>query len=307
MTAVALVPFVTSLLLAVGGSWLGRRLPPAAAARLLTAACLVTALATGFILSVVAFTLLAPMPVLAAVGHWSATVVRGHDPLPATGFLPAAVVAALLAAALHRTIAVGRDLAAAELTCRRLGPAPTGLVIVDDDRPDAYTLPGLTGRIVVSTAMLRALPPDERRVLLAHENSHLHHRHHAYTDLADLAAAANPLLRSAAAAVRLAVERWADEDAAAASGNRAVAVRALARAGLARAGTVPMPSAALGAAHTNLAHRARALQQPPPKPQRVLVLVLVALIVATAAAALDTSHATERRFEHAQATFAHRN
>ncbi|WP_163553818.1 M48 family metalloprotease, partial [Candidatus Frankia alpina] len=183
MTAVALVPFVTSLLLACCGGRLGRRLPPATATRLLTAACLVTALATGFILAVVAFTLLAPMPMLAAAGHWSATVVRGHDPLPATaGLLPAVVVAGLLGAALRRTIAVGRDLAAAELTCRRLGPAPTGLVVVvDDDRADAYTLPGLTGRIVVSTAMLRALPPDERRVLLAHEHSHLHHRHHVYT------------------------------------------------------------------------------------------------------------------------------
>ncbi|MCK9894190.1 M48 family metalloprotease [Frankia sp. AgB32] len=307
MTAVALVPFVMSVLLAVSGGWLGRRLPPATATRLLTVASLVTALATGFILAVVAFTLLAPMPMLAAVGHWSATVVRGHDPLPAaTGLLPAAAVAGLLAAALRRTITVGLDLAAAERTCRRLGSAPTGLVIVDDDRPDAYTVPGLTGRIVVSTAMLRALPPDERRVLLAHEHSHLHHRHHAYTQLADLAAAANPLLRSAAAAVRLAVERWADEDAAATSNNRGVAVRALARAGLARSGTVTMPSAALGAVHTDLAHRARALQQPPPTPRPVLAGVLAALILATAGAAVDTSHATERRFERAQATFAHR-
>ncbi len=254
-----------------------------------------TALATGFILAVVAFTLLAPMPMLAAAGHWSATVVRGHDPLPATaGLLPAVVVAGLLGAALRRTIAVGRDLAAAELTCRRLGPAPTGLV-VDDDRADAYTLPGLTGRIVVSTAMLRALPPDERRVLLAHEHSHLHHRRHVYTQLADLAAA-----------VRLAVERWADEDAAAASDDRVVAVRALARAGLARSDTVTMPTAALGAVHTDLAHRARALQEPPPTPRPVLAGVVAALILVTATAAIDTSHATERRFERAQATFAHR-
>ncbi|WP_261568557.1 M48 family metalloprotease [Frankia gtarii] len=307
MTTVALVPFITSLLLAAGGSWLGRRLPPATATRLLTAACLVTALATGFILSVVAFTLLAPMPMIAAVGHWSATVVRGRDPLPvAAGLLPAAVVAGLLGAALHRAVGVGRDLAAAELTCRRLGPAPTGLVIVDDDRADAYTLPGLTGRIVVSTAMLRALPPDERRVLLAHEHSHLHHRHHAYTQLADLAAAANPLLRTSAAAVRLAVERWADEDAAATSEDRAVAVRTLARAGLARAGTATMPTAALGAVHTDLAHRARALQEPPPTPRPVLAGVLAAIILVTATAAIDTSHATERRFERAQAMFAHR-
>ncbi|KJE23663.1 Peptidase family M48 [Frankia torreyi] len=307
MTAVALVPFVTSLLLAAGGGWLGRRLPPAAATRLLTAACLVTALATGFVLSVVAFTLLAPMPVLVAVGHWSTAVVRGHDPLPATaGLLPATAVIGLLAAAARRAVGVGRDLAAAELTCRRLGPAPTGLVIVDDDRADAYTLPGLTGRIVVSTAMLRALPADERRVLLAHEHSHLRHRHHAYTQLADLAAAANPLLRTSAAAVRLAVERWADEDAAATAENRAVAVRTLARAGLARSGTATMPTAALGAVHTDLAHRARALQEPPPTPRPVLAGILAALILVTAAAAVDTSHVTERRFERAQATFAHR-
>jgi hypothetical protein len=39
--------------------------------------------------------------------------------------------------------------------------------MVHDDLPDAYALPGLTGRVVVSTAMLQALPADERQVLLA--------------------------------------------------------------------------------------------------------------------------------------------
>lgn len=131
-----------------------------------------------------------------AIGHWSASAVRGNDPLSASaGPLPAAAMIVLLAAALGRAVGIGRDLAVAERTCRRLGPAPTGLVIVKDDHPDAYTLPGVTGRVVISTAMLRALPADERRVLLAHEQSHLRHRHHAFTQLADLAAAANPLLR----------------------------------------------------------------------------------------------------------------
>ncbi|WP_239308193.1 M56 family metallopeptidase [Frankia sp. Cj3] len=308
MTAVALIPFVTSLLLTVSGGRLGRRLPPAAATRLLTTACLVTALATGFILAVAAFTLLAPLPPLTAVGHWSAAVVRGHDPLPATaGLLPAFTVAGLAASAARRAVLVGQDLAAAEFTCRRLGPAPTGLVIVDDDHPDAYTLPGLTGRIVVSTAMLRALPADERRVLLAHEHSHLRHRHHAYTQLASLAAAANPLLRTPAAAVRLAVERWADEDAAAIAEDRAVVARALARAGLARTSTLTTPTVALGAVHTDLAHRARALLDPPPKPRPALAIALAALVLTTAAAAVDTAHTTEGRFERAQATYAHRS
>jgi len=55
--------------------------------------------------------------------------------------------------------------------------------------------------------MLRARPPDERRVLLAHEDSHLRHRHHLFTQLADLAATANPLLRRSARAVLDAVAR----------------------------------------------------------------------------------------------------
>ncbi|WP_235949392.1 hypothetical protein [Candidatus Frankia alpina] len=67
-----------------------------------------------------------------------------------------------------------------------------------------------------------------------------------------------------------------------------------------------MPTAALGAVHTDLAHRARALQEPPPTPRPVLAGVVAALILVTATAAIDTSHATERRFERAQATFAHR-
>jgi Zn-dependent protease with chaperone function len=245
MTALALVPFAASLALAVAGSRIGHRLPPATAARMLTLACLVTALAAGFVLAVAAFTVLARLPPLAAAGHWSATVVGAGNPLPAAaGLLPAAVLVGLLAAAARHTLTLGRDLAAAELACRRLGPAPTGLVILDDDRPDAYTLPGLAGRIVVTTAMLRALPPGERRVLLAHEASHLRHRHHAYVQLAALAASANPLLHGPAAAVRLAVERWADEDAATAAGDRTVAARALARAGLARAATPPPPTPA---------------------------------------------------------------
>jgi Zn-dependent protease with chaperone function len=119
---------------------------------------------------------------------------------------------------------------------------------VPDDIPGAYALPGFTGRIVVSTAMLHALPADERAVLLAHEAAHLTHRHHAYLLTAELAAAANPLVRPSLGAVRRAVERWADEAAAAEVGDRDLAARALARAGLARgvhaAGARPVRSPA---------------------------------------------------------------
>jgi Zn-dependent protease with chaperone function len=60
-------------------------------------------------------------------------------------------------------------------TCRHLRGAGA-LVVVDDQRPDAYTTPQPAGRIVVTAGLLRALTGDERRVVLAHETSPLLHR-----------------------------------------------------------------------------------------------------------------------------------
>ena len=85
--------------------------------------------------------------------------------------------------------------------------------------PTAFVLPGRPGRIVVSAGMLRALDVEERRVLLAHERSHLDRHHHRFIRLTDLAASALPLLRPVQRHVRFTVERWADEDAAAAVGT----------------------------------------------------------------------------------------
>jgi len=46
-------------------------------------------------------------------------------------------------------------------------------------------------------------------VLLAHERSHLRHRHDRYTTLARVAATLNPLLRPTVGAVEFLLERWA--------------------------------------------------------------------------------------------------
>jgi len=236
MRAAMALPLLVSGALWIIGARLGRWLPPATAVRLLSLAAVVTALSTGFVLAIAAFLVLARVPAIATLGHWSTATVSLDDPIPTSaGLVAGATVLVLLCAALRRFALAGRDLATAAAACRRLGPGTDGLVIVDDEEPDAYALQGLTGRVVVSTAMLRALPADERRVLLAHEAAHLSHYHHVYMQLAELGAAANPLLRPLAVAVRDGAERWADEDAAAEVGDRALAARALARAGLARA------------------------------------------------------------------------
>jgi hypothetical protein len=301
------LPLVVSVVLGASAARLGRRLPPATAVRLLTAAMFVTALATGFVLAAAGVLVLAQIPLVAALGHWSAHVLGSGLPVPvAAGSLAAVTVCGLLAAALRRAALGGRDLVLAAVACRRLGPAVGGLVVVHDDEPDAYTLPGIGGRVVVSTAMLRALPADERRVLLAHEAAHLTRRHHLWVQAAELAASADPLLRPTARAVRAAVEREADEVAAAEVGDRALAARALARAGLARATARREAglAAALAGADEGVAARARALLAGPPPRRRFLAAAVTALMLATGVAVLVTGVDTEARFEAAQHAYA---
>lgn len=308
MIVAMLVPPLVSALLGASAPRLGRRLPPSTAVQLLTAAMVVAALATGFVLAVAGVLVLGQIPWFAALGHYSTRRLASGMPVPvAAGCVAALVVCLLLARALRRAALSGRDLVVAAIACRRFGPAVAGgLVIVDDDEPDAYALPGLSGRVVVSTAMLRALPAGERRVLLAHEAAHLSRRHHLWVQAAEVAAAANPLLRPGVHAVRAAVERDADEVAAGEVGDRTLAARAIARAGLARASARRRQAmaATLAAADGSVAGRARALLAGPPRRRRMLTAAIAAFVVASVAAAAVTSVETEARFEAAKSAYA---
>jgi Zn-dependent protease with chaperone function len=305
-----MAPIVLSVLLGGTARRLVGVLPPATAVRLLAVGGFVTALSLGFVLSLLALPLIAQQSEVAELGHWSIGAVRALDPVPAAvAATAAAIVVGLLCAAVARAWRAGRDLWLADTTCRRLRGDAGRLVVVDDDRPDAYAVAGMRGRVVVSTAMLRALAPAERRVVLAHEAAHLRHRHHVYVLLADLAAAADPALRPLAAAVRRGIERWADEDAAREVGDRTLTARAIARAAVARAavtraGAVPRATTRLAVADHAVAERARALLRPSPRPRRVIAAGLGLAITATVASAGLAGHVTESRFERAQAATA---
>jgi hypothetical protein len=240
---------------------------------------------------------------VAEAGHWAGPAVDRGDPVPAPiGPGLAFLVVVLLSAGLRRVVVHARDLASAHATCRELGSGVDGLVVVDDPDPDAYALAGFPGRVVVSTAMLRALDPAERRVLLAHERSHLRHRHHLHVQMTDIAAAANPLARPAARAVRFTVERWADEDAARA--DRTLAARSLARAGLARAAARRVgPRAALGATGADVPERVAALLEAPPRRRRLAAASAAALVLLAGTSAVLAAHQTENRFEYAQKVY----
>ncbi|MEU3985836.1 M48 family metalloprotease [Streptomyces sp. NPDC026672] len=227
------VPLLLSLLAPLGARPLTERCEPRLATWLLTVSSLVLGTATTISLGLLAAAGLVRLPLLAGLGHWSASGARDADPARGAVALAAGplLVAALVTVArmLWRR---ARTLTAATLDAACM-PAHDGLVVVEDAAPDAYALPGLPGRVVVSRGMLDALPEGEHEILLAHERAHLAAHHYAFVTLAQLGAAANPLLRPYASAVGYTIERWADENAAAGTGDRRRVAHAVGRAALA--------------------------------------------------------------------------
>lgn len=159
--------------------------------------------------------------------------------------------------------------------CRDL-PATGDLAVLDDPVPTAFALPGIPGRIVVSSGMLQALAPDERRALLAHERAHLQRRHHLFLLVLQLASAVNPLLHPLARAGAFAPERWADEEAGSVVADRSLVARAVARAALA---TKRAAQPALAATDGPVPQRVRALLAAPTPFRRGLAMVFPVLMM----------------------------
>jgi hypothetical protein len=289
------LPLVLPVLAAVSARWLARRLEPRTATWLLTASALAFATASMAALAILAATALGQLPPLAVVGHWSARVVSRDDPVSVAVALPAcllfAVAAGATARASVRRIRAIADAARESHRLRRTGR----LAVLDDPAPDAYALPGLPGRIVVTAGMLDALDDRERKVLLAHERTHLTRAHHLFVTVAELTAAANPLLRPVASAVRYSVERWADERAAKVIGDRRLVARTVGKAALLSEGYHEKPSVALCAAQGNLRRagpvprRVAALLAAPPSPRPLLLAAALGVLALAAASALEAA------------------
>jgi hypothetical protein len=296
------VPLLLSLIAPLGARPLSERCEPRLATWLLTLSAFVLGTASTISLGLLAVTGLIRIPLLADLGHWSAQAAQRADPAQLSIALVAGLLlsGALLAAARmlwRRT----RTLAAATLDAACM-PARDGLVVVDDQAPDAYALPGLPGRVVVSTGMLHTLDETEHDILLAHERAHLAAHHYVFVALAQLGAAANPLLRPLATAVTYTIERWADENAATATGDRARVARTVGKAALAVHRTPALARAANAA--LGFLGRRGPLAKVGPVPRRVAALlapplqrhpaltaataaVLTAAMLATAEAAHD--------------------
>lgn len=302
------VPLLGAVMLGLGSGPLSRLLPPATAARALAGSAGLVAAATSFVLGVLAFTLLGTLPPVAALGRWSVEALSAADPVPQlVAGMACAAVLVFGACGARTAFRRYRALAAVRALCLSLSGEPGQLVVLDDDADDVYALPGARGRIVASRSLLAALPADERRALLAHEGAHLQHHHHRYRAVTELAAAVNPLLRPTVAAVRFATERWADEDAARATGDRSVVARALARVGLRRhdsRGRAGWRALALDATDSTVVARVRALLVPPPRRRPAALFVLAALLTLTVSTTVEAQRDAEHLFEQSRPTAA---
>ena len=135
-----------------------------------------------------------------------------------SGLLLAAAIVARAAWCLGSAVARGRrerhTHAAFLVAAGRPDPA-LGAVILDQDAPAAYCLPGGPGP-VVSAGTLAVLDPGQLRAVLAHERAHLRGRHHAMlTWAAALGRAFGfvPLLARAPGQLAVLAEMAADDDA----------------------------------------------------------------------------------------------
>ncbi|MDA2802946.1 M48 family metalloprotease [Nocardiopsis suaedae] len=135
-----------------------------------------------------------------------------------------------------------------------------GAGVVADDRPMAMAVPGRRGGVVLSRGLLRLLSREQLGVVLRHEHAHPRHRHHVYAAAGALAAALFPPPAPVHRRLRFDLERWADEEAAAAVGDRGLVARTIAQA----VPAAPGPARHPGLADFQVVRRVEALLGEPP-------------------------------------------
>jgi Zn-dependent protease with chaperone function len=305
------LPLVIPALAGAAARPLAARLEPRQATWLLTSAAVALAGCSTAALALLAAYAAARAPVLAALGDYSQRVIQRGDPISAsTGvFAGLALAGAAVAVAV---ISCHRARALAESYRRAAGlRADDSIVVVPGADLQAYALPGRPGRIVVSGRLLARLDVGSRAALIAHEQAHLAGRHHLFAAVARLAAAANPLLLPVARAVEYTVERWADEHAAAVTGDRRLVAETIGQVALLASGRGQEPGITLGITGPRIRRvsiqlagpvprRVAALLSAPPRRRTVLLAAFAALALLAGAAAVEAAKDLHALLELAQ-------
>ena len=175
--------------------------------------------------------------------------------------LAGAVMARTALTALTHLRAVRRQAVQHAQTARLVGrrePA-LGAVLVDHEQPAAYCVAGPHPTVILTTATLQALDPEQVDAVLAHERAHLASHHHRLLAIARIARQVLPclpLMRDADTQITRLVEMHAD-DAATTDGDTGPLATALA---VLAAAAGPAPG--LAAATTDAVQRIQRLLRP---------------------------------------------
>lgn len=274
-------PLVVTTAIATVATTAHRRLPPQLATRFAAVSLVVVTVAALPTLLVVVLAFLAHAPFVGGGFEWCAEAIGVHGAVSPFIGVPAL---ALLAAGIVRTIRlVGRHRA---LRCE----GTHDVHVLPSHTPYAATLPGKAGQIVISTALIDLLDESERGVVLAHESAHSRHRHDRYLLVAEATAAVLPPLRALSRRLTFSLERWADEVAARACGDRELVALTLGKVAVRTHTPLVAGFAGLG-----VAARMQALLAPPVKrPPSAHVVALWSLLAVGAGFATYQLHHLER-------------
>ena len=308
MITFLLIPLVLPFVLPPLARRVSHRVQPTVALWALTTAS--TALAAGVVasLGVLLLPLVLAVPLFASLAELTQPFAPGPGaPVMVLSAVSCGALAVTGFNAVCRALSEVRRLRAAHQDVGGL-PHHGGLCVIDDARPDAYALPGTrraSGRVVVTTGMLRVLTPKEREVLLAHERAHLAARHHLFLAAAQLAGWCHPGLAAVTPQVSFATERAADETAATTAGDRTLTAKAVGHAALAAARVrADRPSFAPGAVTGPVPARVKALLAHAPTRRLAPALLAVALVCGSAgASALAGAVSVHRDVEIAQGEY----
>jgi Zn-dependent protease with chaperone function len=182
--------------------------------------------------------------------------------------LAAAVLARTALTAVTHLRAVRRQAVQHAQTARLVGrpDAALGAVLVDHEQPAAYCVAGPHPTVILTTAALQTLNPDQLDAVLAHERAHLASHHHRLLAIARIGRQILPflpLMRDADRQITRLVEMHADDAATAARGTGPLATALVVLA--AAAGPAP----GLAAATTDAVQRIQRLLRPAEPVSRV--------------------------------------
>ncbi|MFD6163281.1 M56 family metallopeptidase [Nocardia sp. NPDC060256] len=211
----------------------------------------------------------------------------GSGATQAVTFAVGALVAACTMAVVARAVSVVREMRrrthahakAVRLVGRRV--PGLGALVLDSPERQAYCVPGRPDTIVVTSAALDALAPDQLAAVLAHERAHLSGRHAPLTAVLRAIATTLPGLRlvtAGTAEITRLLEMCADDKAADKHGSEPLLGGLLAILGVSEA----LPEGAMAAAGTAVLARAERLVDPVSRMRRATTrTALLGVIAAT--------------------------